>query len=519
VCLALEVILNHAYDHSRFLRGAAVDEAKIEHEPPAEPAAVPDAELTPLRWLHPQRAQFELLDKPVVFDDAQDALARLPLPLVVAGSAGSGKTALTISRLRELPGRVLYVTLSPYLAQGALSLYGAHGFENSAQETDFLSFRELLETMRVPPGREVDLRSFRGWFDRHRQAMRALGDFDAHALFEEFRGVIGAQPGGPLALADYLALGPRQSLLPSSAREAAHALFHRYRQWLAEAGLFDANLVAHEWRPLAIPEYDFVVVVVDEVQDFTPVQLALVLATLKAPGQFLLCGDSNQIVHPNFFSWAAVKTMFWHGLAGAAAQRQQLHVLQANFRNTRRVTELANRLLKVKQSRFGSVDGESNFLVQSTSGEEGDVSLVPAKDAALKALDASTRASVQHAVIVLRDEDKAAARAHLRTPLLFSVHEAKGLEYPHVVLFNLVSGQRTAYAEVCEGVTAADVQRQTLEYARARDNQPEHQAQAGDLRLRAVAWAAALDRAAGSRELPRGAQPGRGRRVPGCRLA
>ncbi|WP_232540279.1 ankyrin repeat domain-containing protein [Azohydromonas aeria] len=467
VCLALEVILNHAYDHSRFLRGAAVDEAKIEHEPTADAAAVPEAELAPLRWLHPQRVQFELLDKPVVFDDAQDALSRLPLPLVVAGSAGSGKTALTISRLRELPGRVLYVTLSPYLAQGALSLYGAHAFENPAQEADFLSFRELLETMRVPPGREVDLKAFRGWFDRHRQAVRALGDFDAHALFEEFRGVIGAQPGGPLALQDYLALGPRQSLLPAAAREATHGLFQRYRQWLAEAGLFDANLVAHEWRALATAEYDFVVV--DEVQDFTPVQLALVLATLKAPGQFLLCGDSNQIVHPNFFSWAAVKTMFWHGLAGAAAQRQQLHVLQANFRNTRRVTELANRLLKVKQSRFGSVDRESNFLVTSTSGEEGEVTLVPAKDAALKALDAATRASVQHAVIVLRDEDKAVAREYFRTPLLFSVHEAKGLEYPHVVLFNLVSGQRAAYAEVCEGVTAADVQRESLDYARARD--------------------------------------------------
>jgi hypothetical protein len=330
-----------------------------------------------------------------------------------------------------------------------------------------VSFRELLETMRVPAGREVDVRAFRGWFDRHSQAVRALGDIDAHALFEEFRGVIGAQPGGPLALQDYLALGPRQSLLPASAREAAHGLFQRYRQWLAEAGLFDTNLVAHEWRALAAAEYDFVVV--DEVQDFTPVQLALVLAMLKTPGQFLLCGDSNQIVHPNFFSWAAVKTMFWHGLAGAAAQRQQLHVLQANFRNTRHVTELANRLLKIKQSRFGSVDRESNFLVESTSGEEGDVSLVPAKDTALKALDAATRASVQHAVIVLRDEDKAAAREHLRTPLLFSVHEAKGLEYPHVVLFNLVSGQRAAYAEVCDGVTVADVQRQTLEYARARD--------------------------------------------------
>ena len=38
---------------------------------------------------------------------------------------------------------------------------------------------------------------------------------------------------------------------------------------------------------------------------------------------------------------------------------------------------------------------------------------------------------------------------------MFAVHEAKGLEYPHVILYALVSGQRSAYAEVCDGVTVA----------------------------------------------------------------
>ena len=72
----------------------------------------------------------------------------------------------------------------------------------------------------------------------------------------------------------------------------------------------------------------------------------------------MLCGDSNQIVHPNFFSWAAVHTLFWHGLAGEAAQHQALSVLQANFRYTRSVTEQANTLLKIKQARFGSIDSD-----------------------------------------------------------------------------------------------------------------------------------------------------------------
>jgi AAA domain len=468
VCLALEVIENHAYDKSRFLRGAPVDEAKIEREAAADPSTgLPAAETTPLRWLHATRAEFELLDKPIVFDDAQEAVRRLPAPVVLVGSAGSGKTAVTLAKLREAKGRVLYVTQSAYLAQSARALYDAHGYDNPAQEAEFLSYREFLETLHVPPGRELGYNAFRGWFERHRSAAKALGDVDAHALFEEFRGVIGAQPAGPLSLADYLALGTRQSLLDAAAREAAHQLFGRYRQWLAEAGLYDLNLVAFEWRPLAQASYDFIVI--DEVQDLTGVQLALVLACLKAPGQFLLCGDSNQIVHPNFFSWAAVRSLFWQGLAGPAAQRQQLHVLQANFRNTQAVTRLANTLLKIKQARFGSVDRESNFLIDSQSGEPGEVRLIQAKDAALTQLDAATRASVRHAVIVLRDEDKAAARAQFRTPLVFSVHEAKGLEYPHVLLLGIVSGQRTAYAEVCDGVAAQHLERDALDYARAKD--------------------------------------------------
>ncbi len=470
VCLALEVIENHAYEKSRFLRGATVDEDKIEREPVLSNATIGhgDADNLPLRWLHASRAEFELLDKPIVFDDAQEAVRRLPAPVVVVGSAGSGKTAVTLAKLREAEGRVLYVTHSAYLAQSARALYDAHGYENPAQEAEFLSYRELVETLRVPAGREVTFTAFRGWFNRHRQTLRGtLGDLDAHALFEEFRGVISATAQGPLDLPAYLALGPRQSLLGGMAREAAHGLFQRYRQWLTDTGLFDLNLVAHAWRGLAQPVYDFVVI--DEVQDLTNVQLALVLACLKQPGQFLLCGDSNQIVHPNFFSWAAVRALFWNGLAGAAAQRQSLSVLQANFRNTRAVTRLANTLLKIKQVRFGSIDRESNFLVQSASPLEGAVRLLPAREAGLRELDARTRASVHHAVVVLRDEDKAAARVHFRTPLVFSVHEAKGLEYAHVILYALVSGQRAAYAEVCEGVTSADLRSDTLEYRRARD--------------------------------------------------
>jgi len=68
------------------------------------------------------------------------------------------------------------------------------------------------------------------------------------------------------------------------------------------------------------PVYDFVAV--DEVQDLTNVQLSLVLRSLKAPGQFVIAGDANQIVHPNFFSWSKVKSLFWRGAWRDARDRR-----------------------------------------------------------------------------------------------------------------------------------------------------------------------------------------------------
>ena len=69
-----------------------------------------------------------------------------------------------------------------------------------------------------------------------------------------------------------------------------------------------------------------------------------------------------------------------------------------------------------------------------------------------RALDEQTRQSTSVAVLVLREEDKAEARRFFRTPLVFAIHEAKGLEYESIVLYRFVSGQRAAFSEIAAGV-------------------------------------------------------------------
>lgn len=277
--------------------------------------------------------------------------------------------------------------------------------------------------------------------------------------------MIAASAEGVLSRETYRSLGIRQSIFPEERRDAVYDLFEKYRGWLAEARLFDLNLVAQDWMGRAGPRYDFVVI--DEVQDITPVQLALVLKTLKRPGHFLLCGDSNQIVHPNFFSWAQVKRLFWQD--PALAERQALRVLAANFRNGQEATRVANQLLKIKQRRFGSIDRESNYLVEAVGCEAGAVNLLADKEVLKKDLDRQISQSTQFAVLVMRDEDKAEARRHFSTPLLFSIHEAKGLEYESIVLYHFVSDHRAEFEEIVEGVRKEDLAADELDYRRARD--------------------------------------------------
>jgi len=458
--LILEVIPGHAYERSRFLRGAPIDEAKIPDFEPSGPGDEPPAELP---YLNPSNPRFHLLDKVLSFDARQEEIFHLSPPLIIIGPAGSGKTALTLEKLRQEAGRALYVSLSPYLVEHARNLYYAHHYENERQEVDFLSFAELLETLRVPEGRAVSFSAFARWFMRFPRAARVA---DAHAVYEEFRGVITGSPADRAFLSadEYLALGVRRSLFPAGERPAIYALFEKYLVFLKEQRLYDPNIVSHQYLDLVQPAYDFVVA--DEVQDITNIQLRLILKTLQEEGRFILCGDSNQIVHPNFFSWSSLKSMLYRSESADPGRVYQ--ILHANFRNATAVTDLANRLLRIKHHRFGSVDRESTYLMEGMPDEPGEVAFLEDTPAVKTDLNRKTGLSTRFAVLVMREEDKAAAREFFRTPLLFSVQEAKGLEYENVILLNFISGERTNFADIAAGIALGDLAGD-LAYGRGKD--------------------------------------------------
>ena len=458
--LLLEVIRNHRYDISRFLRGVKIDPAKIEPVVDLKNVMARDC----LKYLHPNRYEFSILDKILVFDDDQELLYNAPLPLVIIGSAGSGKTAITLEKMKKFEGDLLYITQSPYLVDNSRTQYYANHYENDRQDVTFYTFEEYLQSYAVPAGKEVTFGAFAEWFKRHQNTCRFA---TADHIFEEFKGVLtGSIIDKPyLARDDYLTLGIKQSIFLGEQRNAIYDLFERYVVYLKENQRYDINILSYDYLPRIEPIFD--AVVIDEVQDLTTIQLHAILKSLKQQGNFILCGDSNQIVHPNFFSWSKVKSLFYQ--EGTASNRELIRVLSTNYRSSKPVTEIANRLLKIKNARFGSIDRESNYLIKPLEDNAGEVSLFGDKDRVKREINEKTKRSTKYAILVMRDEDKAKARSFFQTPLIFSVREAKGLEYEHVVLYNVVTNNRREFAEIINQVSDDQIKHDELTYMRAKD--------------------------------------------------
>lgn len=459
--LLLEVIQHHDYAKSRFLRGAQLPDEEA-MQPLAQIEDVQQGEIKYLNYINESAHSIHVLNKFISFDDTQQAIFQVHPPLIIVGSAGSGKTVLVLEKLKQLKGNVAYISLSNYLVENARKIYFSHGYENEDSEVDFLSFQQYLESWQIPEGKEINFRAFEQWFNRHAQYLKIK---EPYRVYEEFKGVL---TGSPLHTAflskeEYLMLGIKQSIFTADKREEVYNLFTKYLQWMKENNYYDPNMLSFQYLQLVKPRYDYVMI--DEVQDITGIQLQCIMQSLNNKSHFILTGDSNQIVHPNFFSWSKIKTYLY----GQGTDNKQVRILQTNYRNSPEVIRLSNTLLKIKNQRFGSIDKESNYLINTISSQKGEVLLMRDNDKVKAELNRKTQNSTHYAVIVADNYLKEEASRYFKTPLIFSVQEAKGLEYENVILLNFISENPQEFKEIINGVNVADLQEDALQYARPAD--------------------------------------------------
>lgn len=438
----LDILPNHEYEDSPFLKGKKVsdedfifDKANIEENISKEKF-------------------FHYSENFIIFNKTQENILYANPPLIIVGSAGSGKTSVTIEKLRTLNGKVLYISLSQELVNNAKDICGEY------KNIDFLSYEQFINSIEKQEAKAIDFYAFKKW--AYRNNIKEIEKY-----FEEFKGVITAENNNEyISLNEYKKLGKNQSLFVDDRREEVYTKFNKYLQFLKDNNLYDNNIAIYNLFGKAEEKYDFVVI--DEIQDFTNKEIALILQSLKDKRNFIFSGDSNQIIYSNFFSWSNLKTMLYKDKTINAP----ITILEENYRNSKNITKVANNLLKIKQLQFGSIDKESNYLIETKSSLEGHVHFYEATAKNIKEINEETQNSRKVAVIVFDEISKIEIKKDFKTALIYTVQEIKGLEYDEIILVNFVSNNNQAFNEIIRDINKNDLTT-NLKYNRSgkKDNE------------------------------------------------
>jgi tetratricopeptide (TPR) repeat protein len=381
-----------------------------------------------------------------------------PGPVLLAGSAGSGKTTIAVHRLvaraREVdPPTALYLSYSAALVERARGLYRdlalSRGLDPDRRPPQFFTFGDLYRSLiprdlRDHQARPMTETQFRDWFRKQRGTpprSRSGGKpLDPALVWEELRSIL---KGACLAASQpmlgeeaYFDLGKKRAPLFVEERPEIYRIAQRYQELLAAEGRSDridlCRRALHELRRGKQKLWD--VVICDEVQDLTELEVAFVLSLSRRPdlGGVLLTGDTQQIVNPSGFRWAEVRR-----LAGKAAHSKSAPAvlrLRRNLRSVRPLVDLANALLLLRREVFGRTEEDE----PEEAAIEGPLPIeIPASEA--EALDAIRGFGPRCAVLTLDDEEAERLRRLLDTTRVFHVREAKGLEFDTVVLWKLLT--------------------------------------------------------------------------------
>jgi DNA helicase II / ATP-dependent DNA helicase PcrA len=376
----------------------------------------------------------------------QYGVLHTPGPVLLAGSAGSGKTTIAVHRLAAAalqPGgpRAIYLSYSSWLVDHARRLYRdllvARGADPEKNLPDFFTFTDLY--LKVIPhalhehqARPMTIELFQSW------CRRANLRLDAALVWEELRSILkGAclAPGRPmLGAEEYYDLGRKRAPLFAQERPEIFRIGQRYQEWLQTDRRTDqidlCRAAFRELRHGRGRRYD--TIVCDEVQDLTELEVAFVLSLTSSPdlSGVLLAGDVQQIVNPSGFRWAEVRQAVVKTGGRALRNAPSLMRLRRNFRSVRPLVDLANGVLALRREIFGRSDEDD--LEEAVVEGPVPVEVIDDDAAVLEGIrDFGPRC----AVIVLDSEEGERLKRSLETTRVFHVREAKGLEFEAVILW------------------------------------------------------------------------------------
>ncbi len=359
----------------------------------------------------------------IVLSHDQLSIIETKPPLLITGMPGSGKTCVAFVAILEYVKQhahenhhIVYITNSDNLAKHLQSLWQASTQVPTNRCTiTFVAYNTFIQSSRAfsSTHRFVGLETFEAWF-KNKNPNIAFADY-----YHECSIISICKE-----LDEYLNFGARGSLLTCiDEKLALYRLCNEYNEYRNKNHLVDLNL-----DDFIFPR-EIDLVIADEAQDFSYPKIQTILTMAKNENH-IFCGDGNQ----RLLKSVSNAPFIWQQLL-KSDQKPTHCILKRLFRNPKLVQELSARVLKVKNHLIGGVTDSSEAIEGATCDDETRLGAIHWLNEVTQTIHDLCR-SVDCAIIIDSEEQRAEAESLFNTLLIFTVDQIKGLQFPVIVLFN-----------------------------------------------------------------------------------
>lgn len=293
------------------------------------------------------------------------------------------------------------------------------------------------------------------WIESKKYAYPILKKIKGYEIYSEIKGIIKGYLGldginisklkkdYKIKLEDYLNIPSKYSIFSIEEKKEIYRFASNYQKWLDEIDKYDENnlsIEVIEKFKRNIEKYDYIVV--DEIQDFTEVQIYMIQEILKDKNNIIWAGDVHQTVNPTFFEFSRLKNIYY---SDKNTQMDEF-TLSKNYRSTKQIINITNKISDYRKKTIGVKDDYNENSLKE--GVRPGI-IIPNEKNLLEILKSISN-KVYCAIIVSDNDDKNKLiniypKAKGR---IFTVYEIKGLEYDNIYCYNIISKHKENWVKI-----------------------------------------------------------------------
>ncbi len=396
-------------------------------------------------------------------DEQYETIISQP-PVFVVGSAGSGKSTITLRKILNIEEhnsvynfeKIGYFTGNSYLKDNLLEQYNFFRDKSKAEISEFYTLKEFYrKEFGIDTRKIISFKKFMEFLSFSYPNRKKFKVEDYNIYFEIIGIIKGLmiQNGADnwekdlnislISLEEYKKLSKKYSVLDENLKTEIYKIALKYEEWKEKNGLYDVNDLA-VMGIKSRKKFDFVLV--DEVQDLTETEIFFLTTLVKNPENIVFAGDIHQMVNFNSFSFDRLKNLYYKNKINYS-----FSILTKNYRSSEKIVKLANYLTDLRKKYIGNL-GMDDYKEGAVS-EEGNIELSSVNSSIME----KYQKDVNSAIVVSDDEERNRIfDTYGIKHRIFTVEEIKGLEYKNIICCNLITKNLWAWKKILSGNVKQD---------------------------------------------------------------